>query len=84
MSARCERPRLLVLNQYYWPGIEATAHLLHELCTALADEYDVTVVTGALDDPKGRPSRRREDGVEVIRVASTAYDRTRLSLPGLN
>ena len=22
------RPRILVLNQYYWPGIEATAQLL--------------------------------------------------------
>src|SRR5262249_14961722 len=36
------RPRLLVLNQYYWPGVEATAHLLTELCEALATEYDVT------------------------------------------
>ena len=25
------RPRLLVFNQYYWPGVEATAHLLSEL-----------------------------------------------------
>ena len=24
------KPRLLVLNQYYWPGLEATAHLLRE------------------------------------------------------
>ena len=26
------KPRLLVVNQYYWPGVEATAHLLTELC----------------------------------------------------
>jgi hypothetical protein len=25
------KPRLLVLNQYYWPGIEATAQLLTDL-----------------------------------------------------
>ena len=31
------RPRLLVFNQYYWPGVEATANLLTELCEALAD-----------------------------------------------
>ena len=40
------RPRVLVLNQYYSPGVEATAHLLGELCEALTDEFDVTVVTG--------------------------------------
>ena len=50
------RPRLLVLNQYYWPGVEATAQLLTELCEALAEEYEVEVVTGVLhgheDDPR--------------------------------
>ena len=35
------KPRLLVLNQYYWPGVEATAQLLTELCEALAEEADV-------------------------------------------
>ena len=40
--------RILVLNQYYWPGIEATAQLLSQLCEALAEDFDVTVVTGAL------------------------------------
>ena len=49
------RPRLLVLNQYYWPGVEATAHLLSDLCAALADDFDVTVVTG-------RSPRRRLAG----------------------
>ncbi len=43
----CRRQRLLVLNQYYWPGVEATANLLTELCEALAADYDVTVITGA-------------------------------------
>ena len=75
--------RLLVFNQYYWPGIEATAHLLHELCTALAEEYDVTVVTGQLGDGTG-PGREVHGGLEIVRVPSTAFDRTRLSLRGLN
>ena len=35
------KPRLLVLNQYYWPGVEATAQLLAQLCEALARDYDV-------------------------------------------
>jgi colanic acid biosynthesis glycosyl transferase WcaI len=77
------RPRLLVLNQYYWPGVEATAHLLSELCAALADEFDITVVTGRVehDGDAGRSSR---DGVAILRVNSTAYDRSRLSLRAVN
>src|SRR5438445_1475433 len=38
-GVRSGRPLLLVFNQYYWPAVEATAHLLTELCEGLADEY---------------------------------------------
>ncbi len=77
------RPRVLVLNQYYWPGVEATAHLLAELCEALADEFDVTVVTGMVAgaDEAGRTEK---DGVHIVRVGSTAYDRSRLALRAAN
>ena len=51
-----DRPRLLVLNQYYWPGVEATANLLTELCEAFGAEHDVTVITG------GAPHVRRPRG----------------------
>jgi colanic acid biosynthesis glycosyl transferase WcaI len=78
------RPRLLVLNQYYWPGFEATARLLHELCVGLSDEFDVTVVTGMLSVGDVAPGRTVIDGVEVIRVRSTSRDRTRLSMRSLN
>ena len=37
LPATTARPHLLVFNQYYWPGVEATAHLLTELCEALAE-----------------------------------------------
>jgi colanic acid biosynthesis glycosyl transferase WcaI len=76
---RAQRPRLLVLNQYYWPGFEATAHLLSELCEAFAETYDVTVVTGRL---RGRPDLPHEEvrnGVRILRVDSAAYDRAQLS-----
>jgi putative colanic acid biosynthesis glycosyltransferase WcaI len=69
------KPRLLVLNQYYWPGKEATANLLTELCEALAAEYDVTVVTGAAP---GEPHEAERNGVRIVRVRSTSYDRTQL------
>jgi glycosyltransferase involved in cell wall biosynthesis len=75
------KPRLLVLNQYYWPGKEATANLLTELCEALASEYDVTVVTGAAPD---QPHEAERNGVRIVRVRSTAYDRTQLSRRALN
>jgi colanic acid biosynthesis glycosyl transferase WcaI len=77
------RPRLLVLNQYYWPAYEATGHVLTELCEALVPDYDITVVTGALGGhaPAGVAER---NGVRIVRVASTAFERRRLSLRALN
>jgi colanic acid biosynthesis glycosyl transferase WcaI len=83
-DAASHKPRLLVLNQYYWPGFEATAHLLHELCSMLVDEFDVTVVTGMLPLPDVAPGESTIEGVTVIRVSSTAYERSRLSRRGFN
>ena len=77
------RPRVLVLNQYYRPGVEATAHLLAELCEALTDEFDVTVVTGMVPGAAAQ-GRSELNGVQVIRVGSTAFDRSKLSLRALN
>jgi len=84
LRRRSERPRLLVLNQYYWPGLEATAYLLSQLCAALAEDYEVTVITGKLAIPKADPGRTTHEGVTVHRVRSTAFDRSRLFLRGLN
>jgi len=78
------RPRLLVLNQYYWPGFEATAYLLSQLCAALAADFDVTVITGRVSIPPARPGRTRHEGVEIVRVPSTAFDRSNLLLRALN
>jgi colanic acid biosynthesis glycosyl transferase WcaI len=76
-------PRLLVLNQYYWPGVEATGQLLAQLCSDLADEYAVTVVTARHAAPDA-PSRTRHDGVDVIRVSSTTFRRRFAGLRALN
>jgi colanic acid biosynthesis glycosyl transferase WcaI len=72
------KPRLLVLNQYYWPGVEATAQLLTDLCEALADEIDVKVVTGVLHGHEDEPRRLVRNGVEIVRVPSTSFERSRL------
>src|SRR6266700_4843373 len=77
MSGR-RKPRLLVLNQYYWPGVEATAQLLTELCEALAEDLDVKVVTGQLHGQEEQPHRSARDGVEIVRVPSTSFERSKL------
>ena len=76
------RARLLVLNQYYWPAVEATGQLLSQLCAGLAEDFDVTVVTGVV--PGTAAGRERHEGVEIVRVASTAFDRRRLVLRATN
>jgi glycosyltransferase involved in cell wall biosynthesis len=71
------RRRILVLNQYYWPGVEATAQLLAQLCEALARDYDVTVVTGHLHGHE-LPDEEERNGVRIVRVRSTTYERSQL------
>ena len=70
-----------MLNQYYWPGVEATANLLTELCEALAADYDVTVLAGAAPDA---PREQERNGVTILRVRSTTFERSRISLRALN
>jgi glycosyltransferase involved in cell wall biosynthesis len=72
------KPRLLVLNQYYWPGLEATAQLLTELCEALAEDMDVTVVTGVLHSHEAEPRHATRNDVEIVRVPSTSFERSKL------
>jgi glycosyltransferase involved in cell wall biosynthesis len=84
VPTQTDKPRLLVLNQYYWPGVEATAQLLTDLCEALADEYEIRVLTGMLRGHEPLPQRASRNGVEIVRVRSTAFERSRLGLRGLN
>jgi colanic acid biosynthesis glycosyl transferase WcaI len=77
-----KKPRILVLNQYYWPGVEATGQLLSQLCADLADEFEITVVTGMVHGTEAGRTERR--GVKIVRVRSTAYDRRLLTLRAVN
>jgi colanic acid biosynthesis glycosyl transferase WcaI len=72
------KPCLLVLNQYYWPGVEATAQLLTELCEALAEEMDVRVVTAVLHGHEDEPAHAVQNGVEIVRVPSTSFERSKI------
>jgi Ni2+-binding GTPase involved in maturation of urease and hydrogenase len=78
------RRRLLVLNQYYWPGVEATAQLLTELCEELAQELDVEVVTGVLHGHEDEPRHLMRNGVEIVRVASTSFERSKIGARAAN
>ena len=73
-----------MLNQYYWPGVEATAHLLTELAEALAVDFEITVITGRLLGHEGLPDYEHRNGVEIVRVHSTAYDRAPLHRRAVN
>ena len=50
---------------------------LAQLCEALAVDYDVTVVTGHLHG-HALPAEEERNGVQIVRVRSTAYDRSQL------
>src|ERR671934_1681534 len=84
MAADGGRARILVLNQYYWPGVEATAHLLTELCESLAEEYEVEVVTGVLHGHEEDPRELERNGVRIVRVSSTSYERSELARRAAN
>jgi glycosyltransferase involved in cell wall biosynthesis len=84
VAETARRPRIVVLNQYYWPGVEATAHLLTELCEALAADYDVEVVTGILRGHEDEPRELERNGVRIVRVSSTAYERAELGRRAAN
>jgi colanic acid biosynthesis glycosyl transferase WcaI len=73
-----------VLNQYYWPGVEATAQLLTELCEALAPEMDIKVVTGVLHGHEEAPRRVVHNGVEIERVSSTSFERSKIAARAAN
>jgi colanic acid biosynthesis glycosyl transferase WcaI len=73
-----------VLNQYYWPGVEATAQLLTDLCEALADEVDVRVITGVLHGHADEPRRAVHNRVQIVRVPSTSFERSKVAARASN
>src|SRR5262249_41606433 len=44
----------------------------------LAEEGDVTVIPGVLPGPEAEPSRVVHNGVEIVRVPSTSFERSKL------
>jgi glycosyltransferase involved in cell wall biosynthesis len=72
--------KVCFFNRSYWPDHGATGQLLTELCEDLVSRhgFEVTVVCGVA--PGRAPVRReRRNGVEIIRAAGTAFDKTRFA-----
>jgi colanic acid biosynthesis glycosyl transferase WcaI len=66
--------RVLFLNRCYWPDVEATGHLLSELCSDLAREHCVTVIAGRPNFWEGPlPSHEVHEGVKVVRVGNWRF-----------
>ena len=78
------KPRLLLLNQYFRPGVEATAQLLAELAEALAEEMEVVVVTGHVRGRSDLSAREQHGGLETRRVRATTFDRVRIPARAAN
>jgi glycosyltransferase involved in cell wall biosynthesis len=69
--------RILFLNRAYWPDVEATGHLLGELCTDLARRgHSISVIAGQPNFLDERlPARQTHDGVEIIRVGNRRFQK---------
>lgn len=69
--------RVLFLNRAYWPDVEATGHLLGELCGDLARRgLRVSVIAGQPNFYEGRlPSRESHQGVEIVRVGNRRFSK---------
>ena len=70
--------RILVLNQYFHPDASATSQLLTQLVEDLAEDHDITVVSGRPSynrQSAGRTGLQRLSTVVVRRVWSTTFSR---------
>ena len=76
------RPRTLIVNQAFWPDNVATAQHCHDLAKHLAASgHDVTVIAcrSRYDGGKGLlPRRETVDGIHVIRVGRSLFDKRRV------
>ena len=75
-------PRVLFVNRYFYPDLSATSQILTDLAFHLAaNGISVTIVTGrqTYTDPKASlPAGENVSGVEIVRVKTTGFGRTRL------
>ena len=75
-------PRVIFVNRFFYPDLSATSQILTDLAFYLAGcGMDVAVVTGRqryTDAAAPLAPREHVNGVDIIRVATTEFGRTRL------
>ena len=73
--------RVVILNQYYWPDVASTGHLLHELANDLSRRgVAVSVLTarpsyGPPETWQPATLRERTGGVDVARMITTRFSK---------
>ena len=74
---------ILVLNQFYWPSVAATAQLSADLCAALvAAGHRVTALASQGDYVGGGerlPARAEHDGVQIRRLPAASFGKGTLA-----
>lgn len=77
--------QVVILNQYYWPDVASTGHLLHELAEDLAKRgVQVRVITcrpsyGPRETWRPCPRREFTNGVDVTRMITTRFSKDNLA-----
>ena len=68
---------IVLLNQFYWPSVAATAQLSADLCEALVGAgHRVTVICSQGDyvgDAPRLPARAHHNGVDIVRLPATSF-----------
>ena len=74
-------PRLLLVNQHYYPDVASTGQHLTDLAEHLAREgFDVEVLTGRGKYVAGKmeaPAREERNGVRIRRLRTTSFGRVK-------
>jgi len=73
------KEKILVINQHFYPEFAATGQLLEDLCADLAQDYEVTVLTGKpsyMGSMDNIPKEEIYRGIDIIRVFNTSFSKT--------
>ena len=81
-------PRIIFVNRYFYPDLSATSQMLTDLAFHLATRgMSVVVVTGRqryTDAKASLPAREQVSGVDIYRIPTTEFGRTRLPGRGID
>ncbi len=84
------KQKILFINQYYYPDLASTGQLLTQLCESLAKDFEIVVLTSFPSYSVTTTHRKKlftqesRNGVRIIRVFSTSFNRKNLLLRALN